>query len=84
MINGSGLISSLMITPAHVEEHQPVEELIKGMSGLLIGDKGFISKDLKKRLERSNIALETPLKKNMKDLRDPEFVFKIKKNKKLK
>jgi hypothetical protein len=78
VINGSGLISSLMITPANVEEHQPVEELVKGMSGILIGDKGFISNDLKERLKRTNVALETPLKKNMKDSRSPEFLLKIK------
>jgi len=78
VINGSGLISSLMITPAHVEEHKPVEELVEGMYGILIGDKGFISKDLKMRLKRKNIDLETPLKKNMKDERSPEFLVKIK------
>jgi Transposase DDE domain len=44
VITSSGLISSLMITPAHIEEHQPVEELLKGISGIVIGDKGFISK----------------------------------------
>jgi len=78
VITGSGLISSLMITPAHVEEHAPVEELLKGMHGLVIGDKGFISSSLKNRLKKVNIELETPLKKNMKDVRSPEFVVKIK------
>lgn len=78
VITSSGLISSLMITPAHVEEHQPVEELLKGMHGIVIGDKGFISNDLKTRLKKLNIALETPLKKNMKDTRSSEFLVKIK------
>ena len=78
VITGSGLISSLMITPANVEEHQPVEEIVKDIHGILVGDKGFISNDLKMRLKMSNIALETPLKKNMKDERSPEFLVKIK------
>ena len=78
VITGSGLISSLMITPANIEEHQPVEELLKGMRGIVVGDKGFISKDLKTRLKKLNIELETPLKKNMKDTRSPEFLVKIK------
>lgn len=78
VITGSGLISSLMITPANVEEHQPVEELLKGMQGMVVGDKGFISNDLKSRLKKVNIDLETPLKKNMKDARSPEFLVKIK------
>lgn len=78
VITSSGVISSLMITPANVEEHEPVEELLKGMHGLVIGDKGFISSSLKDRLKAVNIALETPLKKNMKDTRKPELVVKIK------
>jgi hypothetical protein len=78
VITGSGLISSLMITPANIEEHQPVEELLKGMRGIVVGDKGFISNNLKTRLKKSNIELETPLKKNMKDARSPEFLVKIK------
>lgn len=78
VITGSGLITSLMVTPANVEEHQPVEELVQGLQGMLIGDKGFISKDLKYKLKKMNIDLETPLKKNMKDERDPEFLIKIK------
>lgn len=78
VINGSGVISSLMITPANVEEHRPVEELVQGMRGLLIGDKGFISKHLRERLLRMNIDLQTPLKKNMKDERGPRFLAKIK------
>jgi hypothetical protein len=78
VINGSGLISSLMITPAHVEEHNPVEELLQGMHGIVIGDKGFISSVLKSRLKNKNIDLQTPLKKNMKEDRSPEFLAKIK------
>ena len=67
-----------MITPAHIGELEPVEELLKGVQGLVIGDKGFISESLKNRLKLTNIDLETALKKNMKDERDPEFVIKIK------
>lgn len=78
VITGSGLIAALMVTPAHVEEHQPVEDLVHGMHGVLIGDKGFISKALKLKLKTMNIDLETPLKKNMKDERSPEFLTKIK------
>jgi len=78
IITGSGLISSLMITPANIEEHQPVEQLANGIQGLLIGDKGFISKYLKQRLAKLKMNLQTPLKKNMKDDRDPEFLVKIK------
>lgn len=78
VITGDGVIASLMITAANVEEHQPVLELIKDMQGILIGDKGFISKKLKEDLAGLNIDLQTPLKKNMKDERSPQYLKKIK------
>ena len=61
-----------------MEEHEPVEALLKGMKGIVTGDKGFISKTLKDNLEKMNIDLQTPLKKNMKDDRSPDFLQKIK------
>jgi len=45
------------------------------MQGLVIEDKKFINSRLKDMLKVLNIALETPLKKNMKDTRDPEFIL---------
>lgn len=78
LITGSGIITSFMVTPANVEEHSTVEPLTKEIKGLLIGDKGFISAALKRRLRTRHIDLQTPLKKNMKDERSPAFVSKIK------
>ena len=73
-----GLISSFVLTPANVEEHQVVEDMLSSIKGLVIGDKGFIGNELKTRLKQKGIALETPLKKNMKDHRSPDFVFYLK------
>lgn len=78
LVTGSGIITSFMLTPANIEEHSTVEDLTEGIQGLLIGDKGFISESLKSRLKKKNINLQTPLKKNMKDERDPNFLRKIK------
>lgn len=78
LVTGSGIITAFILTPANVEEHSVVEELTKGIHGLLIGDKGFISDALKNRLKKNHIDLQTPLKKNMKDTRSPRFVSKIK------
>jgi len=78
LITASGAISAFMLTPANIEEHRTLEELSEGVRGLVIGDKGFISKALKGRLKQQGIDLETPLKKNMKDDRAPGFVSKIK------
>jgi hypothetical protein len=78
LITSSGLISSISVTPANVEEHSMAEELTEGFKGLVIGDKGFISQSLKDKLKSKGIDLQTPLKKNMKDIRDLKFVGKIK------
>lgn len=78
LITASGAIAAFMATPANIEEHQTIEELSDSFKGLVIGDKGFISESLKGRLKENEIDLQTPLKKNMKDGRSPQFVSKIK------
>lgn len=78
LITASGVVSAFMVTAANIEEHRTIEELSEGFKGLIIGDKGFISEALKGRLKEKGIDLQTPLKKNMKDDRDPRFVSKIK------
>ena len=78
LVTISGVVSAFMLTPANIEEHRTLEELSEGATGLLIGDKGFISEALKERLKQKGIDLQTPLKKNMTDGRDPRFVLRIK------
>jgi hypothetical protein len=78
LVTSEGMIASFLLTPANVEEHGMAEELLQGFKGLVIGDKGFISQSLKKTLQAKGIHLQTPLKKNMKDERDPKFLRKIK------
>jgi hypothetical protein len=78
LITASGIVSAFMVTPANIEEHRTIEELSERFEGLVIGDKGFIGAALKARLKKKGIDLQTPLKKNMKDERDPRFVSKIK------
>ena len=45
------------------------------ITGLLIGDKGFISKDLDEECDA--IDLQTPLRRNMSDPRDKEAVRRL-------
>lgn len=79
LINLTGGISSFVLTPANVEEHRVAEEVTCLIKGVVIGDKGFIGKELKEVLLKRGVDLETPLKKNMKDERPPEFLSLIKK-----
>jgi hypothetical protein len=43
----------------------------------LIGDKGFISKDLDEECDDHAIDLQTPLRRNMSDPRDKEAVRRL-------
>lgn len=78
LVSGSGVITSLIVTSANIEEHNVVEDLSEGIQGLLIGDKGYISAALKERLQENHVDLQTPLRKNMHDERSPQLVSKIK------
>ena len=44
------------------------------LHGLLIEDKGYIRPNLKQELEQQGIDLQTPLRKNMQDIRSKAFV----------
>lgn len=44
-------------------------EIVDGISGLVIADKGLISPSLKDDLAKYGIDLQTPLRKNMTDKR---------------
>ena len=48
--------------------------MVQGIRGLFIGDKGYLSKPLKQELQCVGIDLETALRVNMQDSRDPKWV----------
>jgi hypothetical protein len=49
----------------------PAVVLVKGMTGKLFGDKGYIGKKLGDMLLRQGLALMTRVRKNMKSPHDP-------------
>ena len=49
-------------------------EMAAGLHGLLIEDKDYIRPSLKQELEQQGIDLQTPLRKNMQDIRSKKFV----------
>ncbi|MGD1931136.1 MAG: IS982 family transposase [Leptolyngbyaceae cyanobacterium] len=67
LINAQGLIMGVSVTPAHVDERDVVPELVSGLQGLLLGDKGYIREVLREDLAHQNLTLLTPLRRNMKD-----------------
>jgi len=75
VISLSGVITSKTATAAPMDERAALFDVLDGIQGLLIGDKGYISQSLHTELMLyQHIDLETPLRTNMTDTRDPVFV----------
>ena len=59
-------------------------DLVDPIRGLLIGDKGYLSQEVKTDLQDYyGIDLQTPLRSNMKDHRDPLYVSQLMKTRRL-
>ena len=66
--NEKGEILNFMITPGDVDDRKPLEykAFVEFIYGKLVGDKGYIGKNLFQRLFVDGIQLITKLKSNMK------------------
>lgn len=67
IINDKGELIAFKITKANVDDRKTVDYLSQGLSGNLIGDKGYISQELFDRLYEQGLKLITKIKKNMKN-----------------
>jgi len=65
-VNYHGEIVAAKVTPGNVHDTQPVEELARGLTGKLYGDKGYLSKAVEANLFDKGVALITTVRKNMK------------------
>ncbi len=72
-INSKGELVNIRLTPGNTDDRKPVPALCEGLSGLLFGDKGHISKDLLKTLAEQGLELVTTVKKNMKAVPRTDF-----------
>ena len=77
VITLAGTAVAFTVTAANVDERDVVPNLYDKIRGLLIGDKGFISGDVKREAAAHNIDLQTPLRQNMPDGRDPGAVARL-------
>lgn len=73
-INSDGALSGFMLTPANGSEREAMLAMSNEITGIMLADKGFISASLQADLAKHGIDLQTPLRKNMDDSRNPEFV----------
>lgn len=61
-------IVAVKLTQGNVSDAVPVPELVKGLTGKLFGDKGYLGRKLAEKLLRQGLALMTRVRKNMKSL----------------
>lgn len=66
--NEKGEILNFMLTPGNIDDRAPLEDksFVDAIYGSLVGDKGYISRDLFQKLFVDGIQLITKLKSNMK------------------
>ena len=66
LVNAQGVVLGLSVTAANVDERDVVPELVIGLDGLLLGDKGYIAADLRQQLFAQGLSLVTPKRRNMR------------------
>jgi hypothetical protein len=74
IINLKQQIVGFTLTPANTDERDVLDNFRGVLSGLLIGDKGLLSKNLQAELAQADINLQTPLRDNMPDPRPKTYV----------
>lgn len=83
LITATGVITSFTLTAANTSEREALWEMVQMIHGLLIGDKGYLSAALEEELQSVGIDLETALRSNMQDPRDPAWVALLKRTRRL-
>jgi hypothetical protein len=78
IINLKQQVTAFSLTPANVDEREVLNNVRDGkLKGLLIGDKGLLSKRLQAELASDGIDLQTPLRDNMHDTRPRSVVQRL-------
>ena len=83
LISSEGAICGYTFAAANIDERDVLQDMTQGLRGLLIGDKGYIRPSLKEELAKQGLDLQTPLRKNMSDLRPKAAVTQLMKARRL-
>ncbi len=73
IINHKGEIMAIKITPGNKDDRAVLEDMAEGLKGKLLGDKGYISKEMFIRLWQKGLHLITGIRRNMKNHLMPLF-----------
>jgi hypothetical protein len=77
IINMNQQVVGFTLAPANVDERDILDNFRGLLSGLLIGDKGLLSKTVQAELAEVGIDLQTPLRDNMDDPRPKSAVQRL-------
>jgi len=77
LISATGVITGFTLTPENGSEREALWDVVTSIHGLLIGDKGYLSSSLQQELRSEGITLETALRSNMHDTRNPVKVKQL-------
>lgn len=77
LITAEGVTKMISVAPANIDERDVLPEVVFGLQGDIIADKGLIRPELIEMLACQGLTLHTPLRKNMKDKRPKSFVTRI-------
>lgn len=67
VINDRGELLAFRLSPGNLDDRQVVDKMTVGLTGKLVGDKGYISQSLFNLLYQRGLQLITKLRKNMKN-----------------
>ena len=67
VVNDRGEVLAFQMTPGNVDDRKPVPQWVKGLSGKLFGDRGYISQKLFEALLEQDLQLITKLRKTMRN-----------------
>jgi IS5 family transposase len=75
LINSEGIITSVTVTQANIDERESLWDLVDGIHGTIIADKGLIGSDYKNELYKfTGINLQTAVRSNMEEKRSKKFI----------
>jgi len=77
LMTPQGVTKCISIASAQIDERDVLPEVVEGLTGDIIADKGLIRPELKESLEKQGLFLHTPLRKNMKDTRPKALVHQM-------
>jgi hypothetical protein len=66
VINHKGELVSFCFSKGNVDDRTPLEQLFKGLQGLGVGDKGYLSKAKTETLAKKGLRFITKVRRNMK------------------